>query len=143
MVIQLNQGKKSLLFSGYFETVEYRNMGSRDRKIQTFIQSLFFSFKEDGDNKSFESRPWKKLKNMYRSQTYPWKVLYVILLLLFHNVVLVEYNLLHSHLFFEKLPHWKLKTFLSLKKVENQYWSSPLLGPVYFSVKRFMIKTHC
>lgn len=116
MVIQLNQGKKSLLFSGYFETVEYRNMGSRDRKIQTFIQSLFFSFKEDSDNKSFESRPWKKLKNMYRSQTYPWKVLYVILLLLLHNVVLVEYNLLHSHLFLRNCHTESWKHFCHSKK---------------------------
>lgn len=128
------------MHSGYFETVEYRNIGSRDRKIQTFVQSLFFPFKKTVLINLLESRPWKKLKNMYRSQIYSRKVLYITLLLL-HNVVLVECNLLHSNLFLRNCTLKVETIFVIQKKWKINTEALLLTGTVYFSVKRFMMRT--
>lgn len=129
MVIQLNQVKKRLLFT----VVILRQLNAEVWVLETekhklLYRALFFFFhlKKTVLINLVESRPWKKRKNMYRSQIYPWKVLYITLLLLLHNVVLVECNLFHSNLFLSYCHTESWNHFCHSKEVEDQYWSSPI-----------------
>lgn len=139
MVIKLNQVRKSL----FFTVVILRQLSTEMWVLETEKYKLlcraffFFHLKKTVLINLIESRPWKKLKNMYRSQMYPRKVLYITLLLLLHNVIS------STRIYFREIATLKVETiFVIQKKWKINTEALLLVGTVYFSVKRFMIRTH-